>query len=233
LAGWYARRPHHVKRVGSCIRVESEEVAVAGWDASARLLGIVRYRAAGDVEGALRALVRGGIDLVEVTLDTPGALDAVERGRRAGWSIGVGTVLEADHVNRSVDAGAAFVVSPGVVPGVVERALELGVDVVPGAFTPTEIIRAHTMGGSAVKLFPASPGGPSYLRALRGPFADVPLVPTGGIAIQEVSAYLDAGAACVGLGGALAGESPPANDTELGAITERAAAAVAAIADRP
>jgi 2-dehydro-3-deoxyphosphogluconate aldolase/(4S)-4-hydroxy-2-oxoglutarate aldolase len=232
LGGCYARRPHHVKRVGSCIRVESEEVAVAGWDASARLLGIVRYRDAGDVEGALGALVRGGIDLVEVTLDTPGALDAVERGRRAGWSIGVGTVLEPDHVNRSVDAGAAFVVSPGVVPGVVERALELGVDVVPGAFTPTEISRAQTMGGSAVKLFPASLGGPSYLRVLLGPFADVPLVPTGGIAIQEVNAYLDAGAACVGLGGALAGERPPANDTELGGITERASAAVAAIADR-
>jgi 2-dehydro-3-deoxyphosphogluconate aldolase/(4S)-4-hydroxy-2-oxoglutarate aldolase len=206
---------------------------VAGWDASARLLGIVRYRGAGDVDGALEALVRGGIGLVEVTLDTPGALDTVERGRRAGWSIGVGTVLEPDDVDRSVDAGAAFVVSPGVVPGVVERALEMGVDVVPGAFTPTEIIRAHTMGGSAVKLFPASLGGPGYLRALLGPLADVPLVPTGGIVIQEVSAYLNAGAACVGLGGALAGERPPANDTELDAITERAAAAVAAIADRP
>ena len=206
---------------------------MAGWDATARLLGIVRFRDDGDVDGALGALVRGGIGLVEVTLDTPGALDAVERGRRSGWSIGVGTVLEPDHVNRSVDAGAAFVVSPDVVPGVIERALELGVDIVPGAFTSTEVMRAHSMGVSAVKLFPASLGGPSYVRALLGPFADVALVPTGGIGIQEVSAYLNAGAACVGLGGALAGERPPANDTELDAITERAAAAVAAIADRP
>ena len=144
---------------------------MAGWDASARLLGIVRYRDAGDVEGALGALVRGGIDLVEVTLDTPGALDAVERGRRAGWSIGVGTVLEPDQVDRSVDAGAAFVVSPGVVPGVVERALELGVDVVPGAFTPTEIIRAHTMGVVRRQAVPCVPGGselpPCAPRAVR------------------------------------------------------------------
>jgi len=206
---------------------------VAGWDASARLLGIVRYRDPGDVDGALEALVHGGIGLVEVTLDTPGALDAVERGRRSGWSIGVGTVLAPDQVNRSFDAGAAFVVSPGIVPGVVERALELGVDVVPGAFTPTEVIRAHAMGVSAVKLFPASTGGPSYLRSLLGPLAGVPLVPTGGIAIEEVSAYLTAGAACVGLGGALVGQKPPTNDTEVGAIAERAAAAVAAIADRP
>jgi 2-dehydro-3-deoxyphosphogluconate aldolase/(4S)-4-hydroxy-2-oxoglutarate aldolase len=134
---------------------------MAGWDASARLLGIVRYRDAGDVDGALGALVRGGIRLVEVTLDTPGALAAVERGRRSGWSIGVGTVLESDHVDRSVDAGAAFVVSPGLVPPVIERALELGVDVVPGAFTPTEVMRAHARGVDVVKLFPASLGGPS------------------------------------------------------------------------
>lgn len=206
---------------------------MAGWDASARLLGIVRYRDVGDIEGALGALVRAGIELVEVTLDTPGALDAVERGRRSGWSIGVGTVLTPGDVNRSLDMGASFVVTPGVVSGVIERALELGVDVVPGAFTPTEVIRAHAMGVSAVKLFPASLGGPGYVRALLGPLAGVPLVPTGGIAIQDVNAYLDAGATCVGLGGALAGERPPANDAELDAITERATAAVAAIADRP
>jgi len=104
---------------------------------------------------------------------------------------------------------------------------------VPGAFTPTEVMRAHAMGVDAVKLFPASLEGPGFLRALLGPLAHVSLVPTGGIAIDEVSAYLTAGAGCVGLGGALAGERPRANDTELGAITERAASAVAAIADRP
>ena len=206
---------------------------MAGWDASARLLGIVRYRDAGDVEGALGALVRAGIGLVEVTLDTPGALDVVERGRRSGWSIGVGTVLERDQVDRSVDAGAAFVVSPGIVPDVIDRALALGVDVVPGAFTPTEVMRAHAMGVRAVKVFPASLGGPGYLRALRGPLPHVTLVPTGGIAIGDVAAYLSAGAACVGLGGALAGESPPATETELEAIGERAASAVAAVAGGP
>ncbi len=204
---------------------------MAGWDASARLLGIVRYRSAGDVDGTLEALVRGGIGLLEVTLDTPGALGAVERGRRAGWSIGVGTVLEPDHVSRSVDAGASFLVSPGLLPDVVQRALDLRVDVVPGALTPTEIMRAHAMGVAAVKLFPASVGGPGYVRALRGPLPAVPLVPTGGIAIQDAGAYLNAGAACVGLGGALVGEGPPASATELDAIAERAATAVASIVD--
>jgi 2-dehydro-3-deoxyphosphogluconate aldolase/(4S)-4-hydroxy-2-oxoglutarate aldolase len=153
--------------------------------------------------------------------------------RRSGWSIGVGTVLEPDQVNRCVDAGAAFVVGPGIVHGVIERSLELGVDIVPGAFTPTEVMRAHAMGVNVVKLFPASLGGTACLRSLLGPLAHVPLVPTGGIAIHEVSAYLAAGGPSVGLGGALAGERPPANDAELGAITERAAAAMAATSDRP
>jgi 2-dehydro-3-deoxyphosphogluconate aldolase/(4S)-4-hydroxy-2-oxoglutarate aldolase len=143
-----------------------------------------------------------GIRLVEVTLDTPGALDAVERGRRSGWSIGTGTVLAPHQVNRCVDAGAAFVMSPGIVRGVIEGSLELGVDVVPGASTPTEVMRAHGMGVNAVKLFPASLGGPAYIRSLLGPLTHVPLVPTGGIAIQEVPAYLAADAASVGLGGA-------------------------------
>lgn len=202
---------------------------MAGWNVSAKILGIVRYRSAGDVQAAVEALLRGGIETVEVTLDTPGALDAVERGRRAGWSIGVGTVLEPDQVSRCVDAGAAFVVSPGIVPEVIERALALGIDIVPGAFTPTEVIRARSSGAAVVKVFPASLGGAAYLRALRGPLPDIPIVPTGGIGIEEVGDYLAAGAVCVGLGGALTGAEPPANASEADAIAERAALAVASL----
>lgn len=205
---------------------------MAGWNASAKVLGIVRYRSAGDIEAAVEALVRGGIEAVEVTLDTPGALEAVERGRRTGVSIGVGTVLEPDQVSRCVDAGAAFVVSPGIVTGVIERALALDIDIVPGAFTPTEIIRAHSSGAAAVKVFPASLGGADYLRALRGPLPDVPLVPTGGIGIEEVGDYLAAGAVCVGLGAALVGREPPANASEADAIAERTAVAVASFHGR-
>ena len=205
---------------------------MGGWDPTATLLGIVRFRQPGDLDGALGALVRSGIELVEVTLDTPGALDAVERGRRAGWSIGVGTVLAPEQVDRAVDAGALFVVTPGLVPEVVARAVGSGVDVVPGAFTPTEIVRAHAMGAAAVKVFPASLGGPGYLRSLRGPLAHVPLVPTGGIVIDEVAAYLAAGAVCVGLGSALVGDEPPRDEAEVDAIAERAAAAVASATGR-
>ena len=203
---------------------------MGGWDPSARLLAIVRYRAVGELDPVIEALFDAGIPLVEVTSETPGALDAVRRWRAFGRAVGTGTVVAPEQVDRSVDAGAAFVVSPGVVEPVIQRARELGVDVVPGALTPTEVLRAHELGATAVKLFPASTAGPAHVRALRGPFPDVPLVPTGGIGADDVTAYLEAGASCVGLGGALGGAAAPPSAAELEAISARAAAAVAAAA---
>lgn len=203
---------------------------MAGWDPSARLLAIVRYRGGGDVDPAIEAVVGAGVPLVEITLDTPGALQAVTRWREAGRIVGVGTVVSPEQVDAAVDAGASFVVSPGVLDPVIERALELGVDVVPGAFTPTEVLRARELGAVAVKLFPASTGGPGHVRALRGPLPDVPLVPTGGIGVEDVTSYLEAGASCVGLGGALVGAAAPTSAAEVEAIAARAAVAVAAAA---
>jgi 2-dehydro-3-deoxyphosphogluconate aldolase/(4S)-4-hydroxy-2-oxoglutarate aldolase len=197
------------------------------WDTSARLLAIVRYREACDLSAVIRAIRRGGIDQIEVTLDTPGALAAVEAERDAGRDIGVGTVVTADDAKVAVAAGAAFLVSPAVVADMVETAVDLGVDAIPGAFTPTEILRATDLGATAVKLFPAPVGGPAYVRALRGPIPDVPFVPTGGVAVDDVRAYLDAGASCVGLGGELVGRTPPLGDDDLAAIAERAARALA------
>jgi 2-dehydro-3-deoxyphosphogluconate aldolase/(4S)-4-hydroxy-2-oxoglutarate aldolase len=199
-------------------------------DAS-RLLAIVRFRHPGDLRGTMDALVAGGIPLVELTIDTPGCLEAVEWAASAGRTVGVGTVLTGEQVRACADAGAGFVVSPGLVPDVVAVAADVGMEVIPGILTPTEILRASALGVHAVKVFPASLGGPDYLRVLRGPFPLVTLVPTGGIEIDDVPAYLAAGAACVGLGSALVGGAPPASQSELDAIAERAARAVAS-ADR-
>jgi 2-dehydro-3-deoxyphosphogluconate aldolase/(4S)-4-hydroxy-2-oxoglutarate aldolase len=192
------------------------------------VLAIVRYRAACDLDSVLEALREGGITQLEVTLDTPGALDAVARERAAGRPVGVGTVVAADDVRAAAAAGAAFVVGPGVMPAMVSAAVELGVDAIPGALTPTEILGACELGATAVKLFPAPVGGPAYVRALRGPIPDVPFVPTGGIAVDDVRHYLDAGATCVGLGADLVGREPPRDADELELIAERAAKAVAA-----
>ena len=195
---------------------------------SSQLLGIVRFHDGGDVSGAVDALVRGGIELVEVTIDTPGALAAVERAAGEGRAVGVGTVTSAEQVRACAAAGARFVVSPGLVAEVIRDAQELGLEPVPGVFTPTEILAASAAGARVMKLFPASCGGPSYLRALRGPFPTTPLVPTGGVRIDEIVAYFDAGATVVALGSELVGRSAPRNDNELEWIAAQAARATEA-----
>jgi 2-dehydro-3-deoxyphosphogluconate aldolase/(4S)-4-hydroxy-2-oxoglutarate aldolase len=199
-----------------------------GWDGSAKVLAIVRYRVASDLASVLGALREGGITQLEITLDTPGALEVVGRERAAGRAVGVGTVVGADQVRAAVAAGAAFVVGPAVMPAMIAAAVEADIDAIPGAFTPTEILRARDLGAAAVKLFPAPVGGPAYVRALRGPIPDVPFVPTGGVVVDDVRAYLDAGATCVGLGADLVGREPPRDGAEIELIAERAAKAVAA-----
>lgn len=195
---------------------------------SSPLIGIVRFHDGGDVSGAVDALARGGIELLEITIDTPGALDAVERAVRQGHIVGVGTIVSAAQVTDAAAAGAHFVVSPGLSVEVITRARELGLEPIPGVFTATEILAASAAGAQVMKLFPASPGGPTYLRALRGPFPSAALVPTGGVRIDEIRAYLDAGAAVVALGGELVGRSAPRTDSELDWIAEQAARASAA-----
>ena len=202
----------------------SPETPVLG---STSLVAVVRFQDGGPVLDAVEALTQGGIELVEITIDTPGALEAVEAAAGNGRTMGVGTLLTAEQVRAAAAAGARFVVSPGLVPEVIEAAHELGLEPMPGVFTATEIIVATQAGASVLKLFPASNGGPEHLRILRGPFPSTPLVPTGGIRLDEVAAYLEAGATAVALGGDLVGRSAPRSDGELERIVARAARAVA------
>ncbi len=202
------------------------DVTVLG---SSPLLAIVRFHEGGNVLGAIDALVQGGVDHLEVTIDTPGALAAVEYAARNGRTVGVGTVLSGDQVRAAAAAGARFVVSPGLVPEVIEVAHGLGLEPMPGIFTATEILAATAAGAKVMKLFPASCGGPSYLRALRGPFPLTPLVPTGGVRLDQIQAYLRAGATAVALGSELVGRSAPRSDRDLERITTQAARAVAAV----
>jgi 2-dehydro-3-deoxyphosphogluconate aldolase/(4S)-4-hydroxy-2-oxoglutarate aldolase len=195
------------------------------------LLGIVRFHEGGDVAGAMAALSRGGIELLEVTIDTPGALAAVGRAVDDGGTVGVGTVVDAEQVRACAAVGARFVVSPGLVPEVIETAQALGLEAMPGVFTATEILAATAAGARIVKLFPASCGGPSYLRALRGPFPEVAIIPTGGVRVDEIQAYLEAGATAVALGSELVGRAAPRSDAELEWITAQAARATAAARD--
>jgi 2-dehydro-3-deoxyphosphogluconate aldolase / (4S)-4-hydroxy-2-oxoglutarate aldolase len=195
---------------------------------SSQLIGIMRFHDGGDVSGAVDALARGGIELLEITIDTPGALAAVELAAGNGRTVGVGTIVSGAQVDECAAAGARFVVSPGLSVEVIERAHELGLEPIPGIFTATELLAAEAAGARIMKLFPASCGGPGYLRALRGPFPAAALVPTGGVRIDEIRSYLDAGATVVALGGELVGRSAPRTDSDLEWIASQAARATSA-----
>lgn len=176
-----------------------------------RLLGsgavaVVRLPDARHTLRAVEAIVDGGISAIELTMTTPGALDVVTTLARrldATLLVGAGSVLDADTARRAVDAGAAFVVSPVFRAEVVSEAQRLGVPVVPGAFTPTEILDAHTAGADAVKVFPADSLGPAFIKGVLGPMPFLRLMPTGGVTPDNVGTWLRAGAAVVGLGSAL------------------------------
>jgi 2-dehydro-3-deoxyphosphogluconate aldolase/(4S)-4-hydroxy-2-oxoglutarate aldolase len=199
-----------------------------------RVVAILRAENASRAEAVVDVLLENGIRSLELTLTTKGALEVIERLAAKvpdGTDLGMGTVLTADEVDRAVDAGARFVVSPSVVPAVIEAATRHGIASYPGAFTPTEIHAAWSAGASAVKLFPGGALGPGYLKAVRAPLPDIPLVPTGGVEIGAVGAWLDAGAVAVGLGGPLIGDAL-APDADLDALAERARTVCAAVGAR-
>jgi 2-dehydro-3-deoxyphosphogluconate aldolase / (4S)-4-hydroxy-2-oxoglutarate aldolase len=177
---------------------------------SHRLLAILRGSTADNLTPVLETLIDAGIRCVEVTLPTPGSLEAVAALRAAypdEVTVGVGTVLSSDEVRRVADAGAQFVVSPHLDPAIVEKAARLGLGSLPGVFTPTEAVQAMRSGASAAKLFPAAVHGPLFIKALRGPLPDLPFVPTGGIGLGDVPAWLEAGALAVAVGSPLIGDA--------------------------
>jgi 2-dehydro-3-deoxyphosphogluconate aldolase/(4S)-4-hydroxy-2-oxoglutarate aldolase len=209
----------------------SPRVPVSEAVATTRVIAILRAENASRAEAVVDVLLQNGIRSMELTMTTQGALDVVQRlTARApdGADIGVGTVLTVDEVDRAVDAGARFVVSPSVDPAVIRAATRHGIASYPGAFTPTEIHAAWTAGASAVKLFPAGTLGPDYLKAVRAPLPDIPVVPTGGVGIDAVGAWLSAGATAVGLGSPLIGDAL-APDGDLAALARRAQAVCAAV----
>jgi 2-dehydro-3-deoxyphosphogluconate aldolase/(4S)-4-hydroxy-2-oxoglutarate aldolase len=169
-------------------------------------LAVVRLPRADDVLPVARALHGGGVSAIEVTMTVPGALQAIERLAREGDDgllIGVGSVLDAQTARRAVDAGARFVVSPVFRAEVVDEAHRHGAAALPGAFTPTEILRAHEAGADMVKVFPSDALGPAFIRGVLAPMPFLNLCPTGGVTPQNAGAWIRAGAAAVGLGGAL------------------------------
>lgn len=175
-----------------------------------RVVAVLRAPTAAAYGPVVEVLVAEGIRSLELTMTTPHTLDVVADlvARHAGSAeIGVGTVLDAATAEQALQAGAAYLVTPTVSRPVVEVALHHERPVFPGAFSPTEVQTCWAMGATAVKLFPASHLGPSFATALRGPMPDVRVVPSGGVRIEAIPAWLQAGAVAVSLGGELIGDA--------------------------
>jgi 2-dehydro-3-deoxyphosphogluconate aldolase / (4S)-4-hydroxy-2-oxoglutarate aldolase len=186
--------------------VRSREMAVS----RLREVGIIPVLRADSRDTAIRVaetLADAGLGAIEVTMTVPDAIDAIAAiVRRLGGRalVGAGTVTDADSAQRAIDAGAEFLVSPGLVLDVIDVAKRNDVAVLPGALTPTEILGAVRAGADMVKIFPASSvGGAAYIRTLRAPFPDVAFVPTGGVTLQTIGDFIRAGSAAVGVGGEL------------------------------
>jgi len=171
------------------------------------VIPVVRAGSAAEARLAAQAVCDGGIPIVEITMTVPGAVEVIRELRKSAAAsvlIGAGTVLDAESARRCIDAGAQFLVSPGLNLPTVEFAVQNGTLMLAGALTPTEIITAWNAGSDFVKVFPCGQvGGAKYIKSLKGPFPQIPLVPTGGVNLNTAAEFIEAGAAALGIGGEL------------------------------
>ncbi len=164
-----------------------------------RASAILRTDVTSAVAPAMEAAVRGGFRIVEFTMTTPGALEHIQDfSRRVGLVVGAGTVLTVEDARAAVEHGARFLVSPVMDRVIIEEASELGVAMIPGCHTPTEMLEAQRTGAPLQKLFPAPGNGPAYVRATLGPLPFLRIVPTSGVDATNAAAFLEAGAHAVG-----------------------------------
>jgi 2-dehydro-3-deoxyphosphogluconate aldolase/(4S)-4-hydroxy-2-oxoglutarate aldolase len=171
------------------------------------IVPVIRASTPAEARLAARAVSQGGIPIVEITMTCPDALEVIAELAKSSGSellVGAGTVLKAETARRCIDAGAQFLVSPGLDLPTVALAVKEGTLIAAGALTPTEVIAAYDAGADFVKVFPCGQvGGAKYIRALRGPLPDIPLIPTGGVNLSTAAEFLEAGAAALGVGGEL------------------------------
>ncbi|MGZ5553087.1 MAG: bifunctional 4-hydroxy-2-oxoglutarate aldolase/2-dehydro-3-deoxy-phosphogluconate aldolase [Chthoniobacterales bacterium] len=186
-------------------------------------VAVIRTATAEQAIETARAVVAGGFEIIEITYGVPTATEVIAGlvRQHEDLLIGAGTVLTADDVHAAVNAGAQFLVSPCVLPEMILAAQERDVVCIPGAFTPTEIYTAYSLGADIVKIFPAIRFGPEYLKAVRGPLPQIPIMPTSGVDISNVAEWFRAGAVAVGAVGSVLDPQLIQNG-EWDALTKRA-----------
>jgi len=168
------------------------------------IIAVIRSQNADEAVKIARAISKGGIVPIEITLTVPDAFSVMAEVRRslgARILLGAGTVLDAEGARLAIRAGAEFLVSPMLNPDMVRLCRKNGKVAIPGAFTPTEIVAAWKGGADIIKIFPASLGGPELIKDLRGPFPQIKFLPTGGVMLENVAQFIKAGAVAVAVGG--------------------------------
>ncbi len=188
------------------------------------IVAIIRAKTSGDLVEAAEAIKAGGLGVIEVTMTTPGALNVIsEATQRFGTEVlfGAGTVLDPETARAAILAGAQFIVSPTLNPKTVALCRRYSKVVIPGCFTPTEILKAWELGADFVKVFPADVGGPSYIKAILAPLPQVELIPTGGVTVETTGPFLKAGAAAVAAGSSLVSQKI-LDEKDFAQLTERA-----------
>jgi 2-dehydro-3-deoxyphosphogluconate aldolase / (4S)-4-hydroxy-2-oxoglutarate aldolase len=189
------------------------------------IVPVVRASSGRQAMQAAEAVCAGGIPIVEVTMTVPGAIEVIAQLAKSVTGevlIGAGTVLDADTAQHCLDAGAQFLVSPGFDLATVQLAKRTGTLIMAGALTPTEVITAWRAGSDFVKIFPCGTvGGAKYIKALKAPLPQVPMVPTGGVNLETAADFLRAGADALGIGGELV-SAAALKSGDLGTITESA-----------
>ena len=172
----------------------------------APLVGIIRNISPEDVKRILPIYREAGLTTVEITMNTPGATDMIRyaiENEHYGLNIGAGTVCTKDDLDAALEAGAQFIVTPVLSKKVVKYCVKKGIPVFPGAYTPTEIFHAWSLGASMVKIYPETALGPGYIKYLNAPMNQLKLLPTGGVSLENMDAFLKAGANGLGIGGQL------------------------------
>lgn len=171
-----------------------------------KIIAMIRLTTSDSIVPIVEAMLEGGLNAIEITVTTPGAFEAISSLSKRNLDhlcLGVGSVVHPEMVPKCADSGANYVVTPAINEGVIEKATNLGLPVLAGAFTPTEVLKSYQMGCQLIKVFPAEFLGPSYIKALHAPMPYVNLVPTGGVSLRNMAAWFDSGAAAVGVGSSL------------------------------
>jgi 2-dehydro-3-deoxyphosphogluconate aldolase/(4S)-4-hydroxy-2-oxoglutarate aldolase len=185
---------------------ESRRAAVTARIEALGIVAVIRLKDPAKLRAVVDALAEGGVRALEVTMTVPGAVELIRQiapSLPAGFLLGAGTVIDAATARAVIDAGASFVVGPVFRPDIIAACHERHVPVMPGCFSPTEILAAHEAGADIVKLFPATALGPQFIRDVRAPLPQVKLMPTGGVTLENAGDWIRAGAVAVGVGSAL------------------------------